>query len=30
MLDNRINSNLEVKKILNAEQFAKYLDSPEP
>ena len=26
MLDNRINSNLEVKKILNAEQFAKYLD----
>ena len=26
MLDNRINLNLEVKKILNAEQFAKYLD----
>ncbi|MBF0571965.1 MAG: Spy/CpxP family protein refolding chaperone [Candidatus Omnitrophica bacterium] len=26
VLDNRINSNLEVKKILNAEQFAKYLD----
>ena len=26
MLDNRIKSNLEVKKILNAEQFAKYLE----
>jgi len=26
MLDNRINSDLEVKKILNAEQFAKYLE----
>lgn len=26
MLDNRINSNLEVKKILTAEQFAKYLE----
>ena len=26
MLDNRINSDLEVKKILNAQQFAKYLE----
>ena len=26
MLDNRINSNLEVKKILTAQQFAKYLE----
>jgi Spy/CpxP family protein refolding chaperone len=26
MLDNRINSDLEVKKILTAEQFAKYLE----
>ena len=26
MLDSRINSNLEVKKILTAEQFAKYLE----
>ena len=26
MLDTRINSNLEVKKILTAEQFAKYLE----
>jgi Spy/CpxP family protein refolding chaperone len=29
MLDNRINSNLEVKKILTPEQFAKYLISQE-
>jgi Spy/CpxP family protein refolding chaperone len=27
MLDNRINSNLEVKKILTAQQFAKYLET---
>ena len=26
MLDDRINSNLQVKKILNNEQFAKYLE----
>ena len=26
MLDSRINSNLEVKKLLTAEQFAKYLE----
>ena len=26
MLDNRINSDLEVKKILTAQQFAKYLE----
>jgi len=26
ILDDRINSNLEVKKILNNEQFAKYLE----
>ena len=29
MLDNRINSNLEVKKILTAQQFAKYLEIQE-
>jgi Spy/CpxP family protein refolding chaperone len=26
LLDNRINSDLDVKKILNAEQFARYLE----
>ena len=29
MLDSRVNSNLEVKKILTAQQFAKYLEIQE-